>query len=93
MHTQILLAKLVTMALGLLIAGQAYRGYRRNESRSMLFVAIGFVFISLGALLEGILMDLSGFSLHDAGVVATGLVAVGMLSVLYALYVPTVDSQ
>jgi len=29
--------------VGLLIAYQAYRGYRRNDSRPMLFIAVGFV--------------------------------------------------
>ena len=31
--------------LGLFVAYQAYRGYRRNESRPMLFIALGFVLI------------------------------------------------
>jgi hypothetical protein len=31
--------------LGLFIAYQAYRGYRRNESRPMLFIALGFVLV------------------------------------------------
>ena len=29
--------------IGLFIAYQAYRGYRRNQSRPMLFISIGFV--------------------------------------------------
>lgn len=86
MHTQLVIAKLVTMLLGFLIAYQAYRGYRRNDSRPMLFVAIGFVFISFGAVIEGILFDVAGLPFHDAGTVATAIVAIGMLSVLYALF-------
>lgn len=31
--------------LGLFIAYQAYRGYRRNESRPMLFISVGFVLV------------------------------------------------
>lgn len=34
---------LLSAVIGLFIAFQAYRGYRRNESRPMLFIAIGFV--------------------------------------------------
>lgn len=37
----------LTALVGLAIAYQAYRGYRRNESRPMLFLAIGFV-LSVG---------------------------------------------
>ncbi|KAB1185135.1 MULTISPECIES: hypothetical protein [Haloferax] len=86
MHVGLVVAKLVTMLLGFLIAYQAYRGYRRNDSQPMFYVAVGFVFISFGAVIEGILFDVVGLSLSDAGTVATIIVAIGMLSVLYALY-------
>lgn len=86
MHPGLIVAKLVTMVLGFLIAYQAYRGYRRNHSRPMLYVAIGFVLISFGAVIEGLLFDVVGLTLSDSGTVATIIVAIGMLSVLYALY-------
>ena len=86
MHPGLIVAKLVTMVLGFLIAYQAYRGYRRSHSRPMLYVAIGFVFISFGAVIEGLLFDVVGLTLSDSGTVATIIVAVGMLCVLYALY-------
>lgn len=86
MHTELVIAKIIVMLLGFLIAYQAYRGYRRNNSQPMLYVAIGFVLISFGAVIEGILFDVLGVSYADAGAVATSIVAVGMGSVLYALY-------
>ena len=86
MHVELIVAKLVTMLLGVLIAYQAYRGYRRNDSRPMLFVAVGFVFISVGAVIEGILFDVFHVSIFTAGTVQTAIVAVGMLCILYALY-------
>lgn len=86
MHIELVVAKLVTMLLGFLVAYQAYRGYRRNDSRPMFYVAVGFVFISSGAVIEGVLFDVLGLTLFDAGTVATIVVAIGMLSVLYALY-------
>lgn len=86
MHIELIIAKLVTMLLGVLIAYQAYRGYRRSGSQPMLYVAIGFVLISVGAVIEGILFDVFHFSIFDAGTVQTAIVAVGMLCILYALY-------
>jgi len=86
MHPGLIVAKLITMVLGFLIAYQAYRGYRRNHSRPMLHVAIGFVFISFGAVIEGFLFEVVGLTVFDSGTVATIIVAVGMLTVLYALY-------
>ncbi|AUV84490.1 hypothetical protein C2R22_23380 (plasmid) [Salinigranum rubrum] len=86
MHAELIIAKFVTMVLGFLIAYQAYRGYRRNNSRPMLYVAIGFVFVSFGAVIEGILFDVVGLTLSDAATIATAIVAIGMLTILYALY-------
>lgn len=86
MHIPLVIAKLVTMALGFLIAYQAYLAHQRSGSESMLYVAVGFVLISFGAVIEGILFDVVGLTLFDAGTVATAVVAVGMFSVLYALY-------
>lgn len=86
MHVELIIAKLVTMSLGVLIAVQAYRGYRRTDTQPMLYVAVGFVLVSVGAVVEGILFDVFHFSIFDAGTVQTTIVAVGMLSVLYALY-------
>lgn len=85
-HLELVVAKLVTMALGFVIAYQAYRGYREHDSEAMLYVAIGFLFISFGAVVEGILFDVFDFSIFHAGTVQTSIVAVGMLFVLYSLY-------
>lgn len=86
MHLELVIAKLITIGLGLLIAFQAYKGYRVHGSEPMLHVAIGFVFISVGAVLEGLLFDVLGWTIFLAGAVQTGLVAVGMLVILYSLY-------
>lgn len=41
--TVALVLELLTTLLGLAVAYIAFRGYRRNQSRPMLFVAVGFV--------------------------------------------------
>lgn len=41
----LLVSDYVTIAVGLVIAYIAYRGYRRNDSRPMLYVATGFVLV------------------------------------------------
>lgn len=38
--------RLVVFLLGFVIAIQAFRGYRRNDSPAMLYLAIGFALIS-----------------------------------------------
>lgn len=86
MHIELVIAKLVTVGLGLLITKQAYRGYRAYGSEPMLYVAVGFLFISVGSVIEGLLFDVVGLSIFLAGTIQTSLVAIGMLVILYSLY-------
>lgn len=86
MHVELVIAKLVTIGLGFLIAYQAFRGYRAHGSRPMLFVAAGFILISVGAVIEGVLFELAGLDLFEAGAIQTTIVAAGMLVILYSLY-------
>ena len=86
MHIELVIAKLITVGLGLLITYQAYKGYRTYGSEPMLYVAIGFLFISIGSVIEGVLFDVVGLSIFMAGTIQTAIVAVGMLVILYSLY-------
>lgn len=86
MHLELVIAKLITMVIGFVIAATAYRGYRRHHSEPMLYLAIGFAIISIGAVIEGILFDVLQVSIFWAGTVQTSVVALGMLVILYSLY-------
>lgn len=86
MHITLVIAKLVTMALGFLIAHQAYRGYSAHGSKPMFYVAVGFIFISVGAVIEGILFEVVGLEIYVAGTAQTMIVAIGMAVILYSLY-------
>ncbi len=94
MHVELVIAKIITMGLGFLIAYQAYRGYREYGSKPMLYVAVGFLFISFGAIIEGILYDVFDENIFLAGTVQTIIVAIGMVVILYSLYgqMPSADS-
>ncbi|WP_423744233.1 DUF7521 family protein [Haladaptatus sp. SPP-AMP-3] len=74
------------MGLGLLIAYQGFRGYRRNHSEPMLFVAIGFIFLTIGGTMGCSLIQSLQISATTFGAVQTVLVAMGMGCVLYSLY-------
>lgn len=86
MHIELVIAKSITVALGLSIAYQAYRGYAVHGSEPMLYVSVGFLFISVGAVIEGVLFDVVGLSIFMAGTIQTAIVAVGMLVILYSLH-------
>ena len=86
MHEELIIAKLVVVALGFLIAVQAFRGYRRGHGRPLLFVGVGFIFISVGAVIEGLLFEFAIASIYQAGAIQAIVAAIGMLFVLYSLH-------
>jgi len=87
MHIELVIAKLITVGLGLLITYKAlHKGYRTYGSEPMLYVAIGFLFISIGSVIEGVLFDVVGLSIFLSGTIQTAIVAFGMLVILYSLY-------
>lgn len=87
--TGLLAYELVGAILGVVIAYLAYRGYQRNDSRPMLFIALGFA-LALGVPL---VLTLLYYALPITGgqVVVQGIIQtveiVGLLCIIYALRV------
>lgn len=86
MHEPLIVGKLLVMALGLVIATTAYRGYSRHGSTAMLYLAVGFVLISIGTAIEGLLFEIFEIDIFVASAIQTVIAASGMLIVLYSLY-------
>lgn len=86
MSLALLAGKALTVGLGLLIAVRGFQGYRRHQSEPMFYLSVGFLFISVGGV-----MDCSFFRIFKiqpplSGVLQTSLVAIGMVAVLYSMY-------
>lgn len=87
-------ATLVAIGLGLLIVFQAYRGYRRNDSRPMLLLAVGFALLTIGPFVLSLAVTAMAQSLPPGSLVVTywlplasrGLEIAGLLVILYSLY-------
>lgn len=79
--------EMVGAALGLFIAYQAYRGYRRNDSRPMLYISLGFILIfGLPSLLVGVVLLLPTISQPTLQVVIQTFEIAGLLGIIYALW-------
>lgn len=79
--------ELVGALLGLVIAYLAYRGYRRNQSRPMLFVSVGFVLalgVPLAITLIYLALPVTGGRVIVQVVTQTFEIA-GLLSIIYGL--------
>ncbi|RLM54102.1 hypothetical protein DVK02_11805 [Halobellus sp. Atlit-31R] len=81
----ILGVKLVTLVLSLLVAYLAYHGYKRSANSPMLYVAVGFVFIGVGAVCESLIYQTFDTSLRSAAFAQSVIVSSGMLFVLASL--------
>ena len=75
--------------LGLFIAYQAFRGYRRNDSRPMLFISLGFV-LALGLPFAILLVSfvVPGGYVPVLGLLTQAAELVGLGAILYALWMP-----
>ena len=77
--------------VGFLITYYAYRGWRRNESRAMFFIAVGFaltVGIPFALFVPVALLNLSESVLVAFSVVRNVVTLCGLLALLYALRLP-----
>ncbi|MFB6173206.1 MAG: hypothetical protein ABEI39_01040 [Halobacteriales archaeon] len=80
------LARSLTATVGLFVAYQAYRGYRRNDSRPMLFLGLGIFLVTVVPfVVTTVLAGAVGISDAAAVLAWTLLEILGLASILYAL--------
>lgn len=97
----LLAATLIAAGLSLFIVFHAYRGYRRNESRRMLFLASGLALITLVPFAMSILVPVLGYwVVIDTSTYAFGLPMLqrvsqitGLCCILYSLMIPPARSS
>ncbi|WP_158057771.1 DUF7521 family protein [Halorussus halophilus] len=78
-------ALLVTL-LGAYISYQAYRGYRRNQSRPMLFLAVGIILITgVPSVITTLLVNLGVQNADLRYLLGLTSELLGLLSILYAI--------
>ncbi|MCX2819718.1 hypothetical protein EGH25_10200 [Haladaptatus sp. F3-133] len=77
--------KLVALVLSLVVAYLAYHGYTRSGNEAMLYVAVGFILIGVGAVCEGVVYRVFDTTLVSAAAVQAVIFSSGMLFVLVSL--------
>ncbi len=78
--------KLVALVLGTFIVYLAYTGYRRNTSKPLLYVALGFALITAATIVEGILYVIVGSDLLVALFISTIITVIGFVAIIYSVY-------
>jgi hypothetical protein len=83
------LSELVTLVLGAAISYIAYRAYRQNQSRPMLFIAVGFALIVfVPAIIIGILIFVFNTPTPIVNSLAQVSELLGLGAILYGLWAP-----
>lgn len=78
--------KLVALILGTFIVYLAYKGYRRNSSKPLLCVALGFTLITAATIAEGILYVIIGSDLLVALFINSIITLIGFVAIIYSIY-------
>lgn len=84
--TAIVALKTVTLALGGVITYFSYNAYRRTGARPIGALAIGFGFVTLGALLAGAAHQAFGMDTNVVILIESALTVVGFGVITYSLY-------
>ena len=85
-HELLVLTRIAVVILGAVIAYLSLKGHRRNGSKPMFFVFIGFFLITLGALSAGILFELFKYGLVEVYTFDSVMMALGFSSIIYSIY-------
>jgi hypothetical protein len=81
----VLLAKAVTLALGLVVAHLGYRAYRRTDLAALRSLAVALTLVVFGVALGAADM-LLGIDAEVAGFVGSVVTAIGFVVLVHALY-------
>ncbi|PSQ17559.1 hypothetical protein BRD00_07620 [Halobacteriales archaeon QS_8_69_26] len=85
-RTVLFVSEFLSIGLGLVIAYIAFQGYRRNDSRPMLFIAVGFVLVTgLPAVFAGAFLAFAEVGELAAAAATQVSEIIGMLCIIYAL--------
>lgn len=93
-YLMLLAVTLLALVLSLAIVFQAYRGYRRNRSQPMLWLAVGLVLLTVVPFVVSLTVASVGPALGFGPAVYTYYVPIvsrlvevaGLVSILYSLY-------
>jgi uncharacterized membrane protein YidH (DUF202 family) len=73
------------VAFGGVVVYFGANSYRRSKSKSMLFLALGFMFVTIGAVASGVLFEVLKYTLVDVETVEAGSEVIGFFLIVYSI--------
>ena len=83
----VIVTRLLSLALGAAIVFLAYKGFRRSNSKSMIFLAIGLALVTTGAFVEGVLFEFFSLDITLIHAIESTINVLGFLTILYSVRV------
>jgi len=77
--------QVVIVLLSVVVIYYATKGYGKTKSKSMLFLAFGFFFVTIGAISAGLLFEFLNFDLTFVDTVEATCQVVGFLLIVYSI--------
>ncbi len=71
--------------LGAVVVYFSGKSYRRTRSKSMLFLATGFAFVTAGAVVAGLLFELLNFDIYAVETIQAISQTVGFILIVYSI--------
>ena len=79
------LAQVLILVFGGVVVFYASRAYQKTKSQAMLLLALGFAFVAVGALVAGLLYNISTVDLITVITIQAYAQALGFLVIVYSL--------
>lgn len=83
----IVVVKLITLLLSLSVAYLAFYAYKRSGNYPLFYVSVGFIFIGIGAICEGLVYNVLETTRFSAALTQAILVSFGMVLILRSIMV------
>lgn len=77
--------QLMVVILGLVIIYFATKGYMKTNSKSLLYLAVGFLFVTIGAVSAGLLFELLDYGLTTVGAIQSAMEVIGFIVIVYSI--------
>lgn len=75
----------IIIALGLVIVYFASKGYRKTRSKSLLYLGVGFLIVTVGAVAAGVLFEILNYDLVTVETIQAATRVVGFLVIVYSI--------
>jgi hypothetical protein len=75
----------IIVVIGIVIVYFAVKGYRKTKSKSLLFLALGFLIVTVGAVAAGVLFELLNYDLVTVEAIEAAITAAGFLVIVYSI--------